>query len=100
MSEFKVGDRIENANGREYTVTAVGERFLLVKDQKLDIGIGEVVCFKSDCTIIPDTIKVELLREDVVYWAAYCTTCDDTRQASRFYAACRAALARENEEAA
>ena len=92
MSEFKVGDRITTVHGWEYTVTAVGEKFLLVTRQ----GVGEQVRYKYECTIIPDTIKVELSRQDVEYWA----DCNPygTGQASRFYAACRAALAKDNDE--
>ena len=91
MSEFKVGDRIKNTNGSEYTVTAVGETHLLVKHQK----IGEVFVYKSECTIIPDTIKVELSREDVEDWAS-CSAYSGP--ASRLYAACNSTLAKENDE--
>ena len=91
MSEFKVGDRITTVHGWEYTVTAVGEKFLLVTRQ----GVGEQVRYKYECTIIPDTIKVELSRQDVVVLAA-CTY--HTGPIARLYAACSAALAKENDE--
>ena len=91
MSEFKVGDRVKTEDGYKYTVTAVGETFLLVKNPK----IGEVLQYKSECTIIPDTIKVELSREDVEDWAS-CSAYSGP--ASRLYAACNAALAKENDE--
>ena len=98
MSEFKVGDRVKTEDGYKYTVTAVGETFLLVKNQKL----GEVLQYKSSCTIISDTIKVEMLREDVVYWAAYCTPSYEsafgTDPVFRLWSACNSTLAKENDE--
>ncbi len=95
MTEFTVGQRVRNANGLEVTVAAVFEpdRYgtdILVRDRDNYVWLER----SSDCSPIPDTVTVELSREDAEGFAALDGYGHRT---GRLAAACRTALAAEKE---